>query len=106
MPRCTGPFEVINVQSHRIVVKKKEGEIVQHSVTQAKPYIPENPPIPHNFEHLLNYSLSQVTEHEDTNSTYDTLITEVLKPNDSRRNSDDFLKAKKKELTGLMKRNK
>ena len=76
----------------------RNGEEVQHSIAQVKPFIEDLEE--HNVETLQNVSKPLSTKDY---SLINVNLTELLTPGDPRGNSEKFMEARK-EMKGLLER--
>ena len=74
----------------------RNGEEAAHAISQCKPFRPND-----SLSEIL-YSLRSLTHTRS--DICDIYITEVLLPNDTRKDSSEFKKAIEKEIRGLIER--
>ena len=117
--RWTGPYKITKIHGKQAFIDR-DGTEVQHSISQLKPYIRDSEEQSELYCSILHNCFSQFTsgdKQEDrpevlysTNpdqtdyATPGIFLTETLHPADSRRDSPEFIKAKQKEMKGLIDR--
>lgn len=112
--RFLGPYRVVQVEGKQIFIER-DGKRVQHNIDQIIPERIFNGDVPAAAIHakLATFDetghtatadhLSKMNPRERV-ETPRILLTELLKPNDPRGYSPEFVAAKKKEMDGLLRR--